>query len=55
MQDVVREDIWEIVKKYKNPVIDFGYLQRAIFSHAKVYKPEFFGVQNAVVKEEAAA
>lgn len=45
--DVVREDIWEIVKKHKNPVIDFGMLQRTVNAHTKIYKPEIFGVRSA--------
>ncbi len=40
--DVVREEMWQIVKKYKNPTINFKYLQHAVFAHTKVYKPELF-------------
>lgn len=40
--DVVREEIWQIVKQFKNPTIDFKKLQNAVFAHTKVYKPELF-------------
>lgn len=40
--DIVNEDMWEIVKKYKTPSIDFKALQHAVFGHVKVYKPELF-------------
>ena len=40
--DVVKEDIWEIVKEYKNPTIDFSRLMKCVFAHVKVYKPELF-------------
>jgi len=40
--DIIREDMWEIIKKFKNPEIDFAKLQRAVFAHTKIYKPELF-------------
>jgi len=40
--DIVREEMWEIVKKYKDPLIDFKTLRRSIFAHVKVYRPELF-------------
>lgn len=40
--DVVREEAWEMVKRSKNPTIDFGQLQRAVFEHVKVHRPELF-------------
>lgn len=43
--DIVREDMWEILKKFKSPTIDFGQLQKSVFAHIKVYKPEIFGVK----------
>jgi len=40
--DVVREEMWEILKKYKNPIIDFKALQRFIVQRIKTHKPELF-------------
>lgn len=50
--DVVKEDMWEIIKEFKNPTIDFAYLLKAIIAHTKIYKPEIFGYR--VQKQEAA-
>lgn len=51
--DIVREDIWEIVKKYKSPTIDFSYLLKAVIAHTKIYKPELFGVKVEKLKDAA--
>ncbi len=41
--DLVREEIWEMVKGLKNPkVIDFSRLQRFTYAKAKTYWPELF-------------
>lgn len=50
--DVVREEIWNIVRKHKNPILNFGALQRAVFGHTKIYKPELFGVRTIQETEE---
>ncbi len=42
--DIVREDMWEIIKEFKNPTIDFSALLKSVVAHTKVYKPELFGV-----------
>jgi hypothetical protein len=39
---VVKEDCWEFVKAYKNPVIDFKRLQHFVFGQVKAKKPELF-------------
>ena len=40
--DVVREDIWNIVKEHKNPKIDFKRLQSFVYGKVKELKPELF-------------
>lgn len=40
--DIIKEESWEILKKFKDPTIDFKVLRRTVFSHAKIYKPELF-------------
>jgi hypothetical protein len=39
---VVTEEMWNIVKAYKNPVVDFKRLQRLITAKIKTTKPELF-------------
>lgn len=39
---IVTEEIWNIVKKYKNPKIDFKYLKTLITSKIKDVKSELF-------------
>lgn len=51
--DIVREDIWEIIKQHKNPTIDFGRLMKAVFYHAKIYRPEIFGFESKSPAEAA--
>jgi len=40
--DLVREESWNFVKKYKNPFIDFKQLQRFTVLKVKQYKSEIF-------------
>ena len=40
--DLVNEEIWNIVKKNKNPVIDFKALNRYAIAKIKILKPEIF-------------
>ena len=40
--DLIKEEMWEILKKYKNPKIDFKYLQRLTCQKVKEVKPELF-------------
>ncbi len=40
--DLIREEMWEILKKYKNPIIDFKALQRFTTQRIKSHKPELF-------------
>lgn len=39
---VVKEEIWEMLKKHKNPKIDFKMLQHFVFARVKEIKPELF-------------
>lgn len=39
---LVKEDGWEIVKEFKNPVIDYKRLQHFVFCQVKKSKPELF-------------
>ena len=43
--DLVSEEIWEIVKKHKNPKIDFKTLNHCAIARVKQLKPELFGVR----------
>lgn len=40
--DLVREDCWNFVKKYKNPVVDFSALQHLTFKQIKQLLPQIF-------------
>lgn len=40
--DIVNEDMWDIIKKYKQPTIDFRRLMRYVIAEIKVKKPEYF-------------
>jgi hypothetical protein len=40
--DLIKEEMWEILKAYKNPKIDFGFLQRLTIAQIKRLKPELF-------------
>lgn len=41
--DLVTEELWEITKKYKNPTINFGLLNRLTLGKVKELLPEVFG------------
>lgn len=40
--DLITEEIWEILKKHKNPKIDFGALNRLTTAKVKTIMPELF-------------
>ena len=40
--DLIKEEMWEILKAHKNPKIDFGFLQRLTIAQIKRLKPELF-------------
>jgi ATP-dependent DNA ligase, homolog of eukaryotic ligase III len=40
--DVVREDIWEILKEFKEPTINFRTLKHFVTTQVKTVKPELF-------------
>lgn len=40
--DLIKEETWEILKKYKNPVIDFKFLQRMTTQKVKKLKKDLF-------------
>lgn len=40
--ELISEEIWHIIKKYKNPTIDFGRLQRHVIHHIKKNAKELF-------------
>lgn len=40
--DLITEEMWIILKEYKNPKIDFKYLQRLTIAKVKELKPEVF-------------
>lgn len=40
--DVVNEESWNYVKKYKNPVIDFKKLMSYVYMECKIKCPQFF-------------
>lgn len=40
--DLIKEEMWEILKKHKNPKIDFKYLQRLTIQKVKEVKNEYF-------------
>lgn len=43
---IIEEEMWNIIKDYKNPTIDFKRLQKEITNRIKIYKSDLF------VKEE---
>lgn len=43
--DVVTEELWESIKKHKNPRIDFKTLNHFVIAKVKRLKPELFGVR----------
>lgn len=40
--DVVKEDMWEIIKKHKNPTINFNTLKHFVFTRVKSNFPNIF-------------
>ena len=40
--DLVTEECWNFVKKYKNPIINFKRLQQMVIIKIKTVKPELF-------------
>lgn len=40
--DLITEELWNILKEFKNPTIEFGFLQRLTISKIKELKPEVF-------------
>ena len=40
--DLVNEEMWNIIKKYKNPKIDFAYLQRLTITKVKEMRRDIF-------------
>lgn len=42
--DLVAEELWEAVKKHKNPRIDFKTLNHCTIARVKALKPELFGI-----------
>jgi len=40
--DFITEEIWAILKKYKNPTIDFRRLNRYVIAKIKELKQELF-------------
>ncbi len=40
--DIIREDAWTIVKKFKNPTINFGTLKHFVFQYTKKSLPHLF-------------
>ena len=40
--DLIKEDSWAFIKKYKNPTINFKTLQFFVFKEIKLKKPELF-------------
>ena len=40
--DLVNEEMWNIIKKYKNPKIDFAYLQRLTITKVKEMRKDIF-------------
>ena len=40
--DLVNEELWNIIKKHKNPKIDFAYLQRLTITKVKEIRKDTF-------------
>lgn len=49
--DLVTEELWEAIKKHKNPKIDFRTLNHCAIARVKQLKPELFGLQIQVRKK----
>lgn len=42
--DLITEEMWQILKEYKNPKIDFKTLNHIVINKVKTLKPELFGI-----------
>ena len=42
LHDLIKEDMWHGIKKFKNPTIDFKYVHQLVVQKIKEYKPELF-------------
>ena len=40
--DLINEELWNIIKKHKNPKIDFAYLQRLTITKVKEMRKDIF-------------
>lgn len=40
--DLIKEELWEILKDFKNPKIDFGFLQRLTIARIKTLRTDVF-------------
>ena len=40
--DLINEELWNIIKKHKNPKIDFAYLQRLTITKVKEKRKDIF-------------
>ena len=40
--DLINEELWNIIKKHKNPRIDFAYLQRLTITKVKEKRKDIF-------------
>ena len=40
--DLINEELWNIIKKHKNPKIDFAYLQRLTITKVKETRKDIF-------------
>lgn len=40
--DFINEEMWDVLKKYKNPKVDFKFLSRLVTQKVKELKPELF-------------
>lgn len=52
--DLVTEELWQALKKHKNPRIDFATLSHCAIAKVKLLKPEIFGVKVAAKQLEPA-
>ena len=52
--DLVTEEIWQALKKHKNPRIDFSTLNHCAIARVKSLKPEIFGVKVRAAEPVAA-
>lgn len=50
--DLIQEDMWTILKKLKNPTINFGKLQHLVYAKVKENLPEIFDLPDPAVPTE---